>query len=51
MKGKYITTQVLLACLSKPVLKPVVKVSYPTTRIIERKKTTAPVESSMLVEA
>lgn len=37
MKGKYITTQVLLACLSKPVLKPR-KVSYPTTRIIENNK-------------
>lgn len=51
MKGKYITIQVLLACKSKPVSRPVVKVSYPTTKIIVRENAAPPAKRRELVEA
>lgn len=51
MKGRYITTQILLACLSKPVSKPRTKVSYPTTRIIVTNRGLEPMIKSTLIEA
>lgn len=51
MKGKYITTQILLACLSKKVPKPVIRVPEHATRSRTTRKKLLPVINSVLVEA
>ncbi len=51
MKGKYITTQILLACLSKPVEKSMIQMTKTRVMIVPGRKVLEPMVKRQLVEA